>query len=306
MEKSEKIWMDGAFVPWDEARVHVLTHTLHYGLGVFEGIRSYEGSDGVGRIFRLQEHIDRLFGSAHVLGMEIPFTAADVQQACVATVRENGLRSCYIRPLAFVGDGEMGLAAKGNPIRVAIAAWPWGAYLGDEGVRRGVRLHTSSYQRIHVNTLLTKAKTVGNYVNSILASLEAKQAGYDEAMMLDSHGYVAECSGENLFICRGGRVKTSPPTSILPGITRQTVLQLLADAGVEAVEQPFTRDEAYLADEIFMTGTAAEVTPVREIDGRRIGPGEPGPVTRDLQRQYEAITRARVPAYESWLTPVEA
>ena len=304
MQKSEKIWMDGAFVPWDEAQVHVLTHTLHYGLGVFEGIRCYEGDDGVGRIFRLPEHVERLFGSAHIVGLEIPFSVEEIHRACVATVRENGLRSCYIRPLVFMGDGEMGLAARGNPIRVAIAAWPWGAYLGDEGIQRGVRLQTSSYQRIHVNSLMTKAKTVGNYVNSILASLEAKRAGYDEAMMLDSQGYVAECSGENLFVCSGGRVKTSPPTSILPGITRDTVLRLLADAGVATVEQAFTRDETYLADEVFMTGTAAEVTPVREIDGRGIGRGEPGPITRELQRQYAAITRAQVPAYEAWLTAV--
>jgi len=304
VQKSEKIWMDGNFVPWGDANVHVLTHTLHYGLGVFEGIRCYEGDDGIGRVFRLPEHIERLFGSAHILGIEVPFSQEEILQACVATVRENRLRSCYIRPLVFVGDGEMGLAARSNPIRVAIAAWPWGAYLGDEGVQRGVRLQTSSFQRIHVNTLMTKAKTVGNYVNSILASLEAKRAGFDEAMLLDSQGYVAECSGENLFVCRSGRVKTSPGTSILPGITRDTVLQLLAAAGVATVEQAFTRDETYLASEVFMTGTAAEVTPVREIDGRRIGDGAPGPITRDLQRQYAAITRGQIAAYESWLTPV--
>lgn len=296
--------MDGEFVPWDAANVHVLTHTLHYGLGVFEGIRCYEGDDGIGRVFRLPEHVDRLFGSAHILGIEVPFSFDDVLNACVATVRENGLRSCYIRPLVFLGDGEMGLAARSNPVRVAIAAWPWGAYLGDEGVQRGVRLQTSSYQRIHVNSLMTKAKTVGNYVNSILASLEAKRAGCDEAMMLDSQGFVAECSGENLFVARGGRVRTSPATAILPGITRDTILRLLADAGVSAGENAFTRDETYLADEVFMTGTAAEVTPVREIDGRRIGAGEPGPITRELQRQYAAITRGQVPAYEGWLTSV--
>jgi branched-chain amino acid aminotransferase len=304
VQKSDKIWMDGEFVPWDAANVHVLTHTLHYGLGVFEGIRCYEGDDGIGRVFRLPEHVDRLFGSAHILGIEIPFSFDDVLNACVATVRENGLRSCYIRPLVFLGDGEMGLAARSNRVRVAIAVWPWGAYLGDEGIQRGVRLQTSSYQRIHVNSLMTKSKTVGNYVNSILASLEAKRAGCDEAMMLDSQGFVAECSGENLFIARGGRVRTSPATAILPGITRDTILRLLADAGVSASENAFTRDETYLADEVFMTGTAAEVTPVREIDGRRIGAGEPGPITRELQRQYAAITRAQVPAYEGWLTPV--
>lgn len=304
MQKSEKIWMDGEFVAWDAANVHVLTHTLHYGLGAFEGIRCYAGDDGVGRIFRLPEHVERLFGSAHILGIEIPFSFDEILQACVATVAANGLSACYIRPLVFLGDGEMGLAARSNKVRVAIAAWPWGAYLGDEGVQRGVRLQTSSYQRIHVNSLMTKAKTVGNYVNSILASLEAKRAGCDEALMLDSQGYVAECSGENLFVCKGGRVKTSPATAILPGITRDTILRLLADAGVPAEERSFTRDEAYLADEVFMTGTAAEVTPVREIDGRVIGRGEPGPISREMQRQYAAITRGQVPAYEAWLTAV--
>jgi len=306
VQKSEKIWLDGAFVPWDEAKVHVLTHTLHYGVGAFEGIRCYEGDDGVGRIFRLPEHVDRLFGSAHILGLKIPFREDEVFAACLATVRENGLRSCYIRPLVFMGDGEMGLAATSNKIRVMIAAWPWGAYLGDEGVERGVRLQTSSFQRIHGNSMMTKSKAVGNYVNSILASLEAKRCGYDEAMLLDYEGNVAECSGENLFIARGGRVKTSLPTAILPGITRDTVMRLLADAGVEVVEQPFPRDETYLADEIFMTGTAAEVTPVREIDGRCIGTGEPGPITRALQEQYAAVTRGRLAQYEQWLAPVDA
>lgn len=305
MQKSESIWLDGRLVPWDEANVHVLTHTLHYGLGVFEGIRCYEGDDGVGRVFRLPEHIDRLIGSAHILGIEVPYSAEALIEACVTTIRVNRLRSCYIRPLVFLGDGEMGLAAK-NPVRVSIAVWPWGAYLGDEGVAKGVRIQTSSFQRIHVNSMMTKSKAVGNYVNSILASLEAKRSGYDEAMLLDHQGNVAECSGENLFLCRGGRVKTSLPTAILPGITRDTVIRLLADAGVETIEQPFTRDETYLADEIFMTGTAAEVTPVREIDGRRIGRGEPGPITRELQAQYARLVRGGLAPYEHWLTPVAA
>lgn len=306
MQKSEKIWLDGGFVPWDDAKVHVLTHTLHYGLGVFEGIRCYEGDDGVGSVFRLPEHVDRLIGSAHILGIKVPYRAEELLEACVATVRENGLRSCYIRPLVFLGDGEMGLAAVSNPVRVSIAAWPWGSYLGDEGVQNGVRLQTSSFQRIHGNSMMTKSKAVGNYVNSILASIEAKRSGYDEAMLLDHQGNVAECSGENLFICRGGKVKTSLPTAILPGITRDTVMQLLADAGVAVLEQSFTRDEAYLADEIFMTGTAAEVTPVREIDGRVIGSGKPGPITRTLQEQYAALVRGRIATYEHWLTRVDA
>lgn len=305
MEKTEKIWFDGKLVPWDAAQVHVLTHTLHYGLGVFEGIRCYEGVDGKPAIFRLPEHVDRLFGSAHILGIEIPFSKEEVFAACVDTVRVNKVRSCYIRPLVFIGDGEMGLSAVHNPIRVAIAVWPWGAYLGEEGVKKGVRLRTSSFQRAHVNTLMTKAKTVGNYVNSILASIEAKRGGYDEAMLLDTEGFVAECSGENIFIARAGRVKTTPPTSILPGITRDTVLALLRAAGVGTEETRFSRDEAYLADEAFMTGTAAEVTPVREIDGRQIGEGQPGALTQVLQRQYAAIVRGEDEQYRYWLTPVE-
>ena len=304
MQKTESIWFDGRLVPWDAAQVHVLAHTLHYGLGVFEGIRCYEGTDGRGAIFRLPEHIDRLFGSAHILGMTIPFTREALSAACVETVRANRLTSCYLRPIVFLGDGEMGLAAVNNPVRVAIAAWPWGAYLGEDGVRRGVRIKTASFQRMHVNTHMTKAKAVGNYVNSILAAIEARRGGYDEAMMLDTDGFVAECSGENLFIVRGGEVRTTPPTSILPGITRDAVLRALRSRGVPATEERFTRDEAYLADEVFMTGTAAEVTPVREVDDRQIGPGRPGPITQELQAWFTAITRGTDPAYRHWLTVV--
>jgi len=304
LERSDYIWFDGKLVPWGEANVHVLTHTLHYGLGVFEGIRCYEGSDGISAIFRLSEHIDRLFGSAHILGMTIPFDRRQIEAACVETVRVNKLSSCYIRPLVFLGDGEMGLAAVHNPVRVAIAVWSWGAYLGEQGIREGVRLRTSTFQRMHVNTHMTKAKAVGNYVNSILAAVEARTAGCDEAMMLDTDGFVAECSGENIFIVRGGRVKTTPPTSILPGITRDTVLQLLAEENIAALEDRFTRDEAYLADEAFMTGTAAEITPVREIDGRQIGAGRPGPVTMQLQKRFRAIVGAEDPHYRHWLSHV--
>lgn len=303
MEKTEHIWFDGRMVPWEQAQVHVLTHTLHYGLGVFEGIRCYAGQDGRAAIFRLAEHVDRLFGSAHILDMKIPFSRETITQACIETVRVNRLSACYIRPIVFLGDGEMGLAAH-NPVRVAIIVWSWGAYLGDEGLRNGVRLKTSSFQRMHANTHMTKAKAVGNYVNSILAALEARRGGYDESMMLDTDGFVAECSGENIFIARGGRVKTTPPTSILAGITRDTVLQLLRDAGVEATEMRFTRDEGYLADEAFMTGTAAEVTPVREIDDRQIGSGRPGPITQELQRRFQAVTRGEDPRYRHWLTSV--
>lgn len=305
MEKSEWIWLDGNFVPWADAQVHVLTHTLHYGLGVFEGIRCYDGGERGPLIFRLPEHVDRLFGSGHILGMKIPYAQADLIAACVETVGRNHLRSCYIRPLAFYGDGEMGLAAS-NPVRVAIAAWPWGAYLGDEGVKRGVRLQTSSILRPHVDTYMTKAKTVGNYVNSILASMEAKRAGCDEAMLLDTEGFVAECSGENIFVVKAGKVRTTPPTSILPGITRATVMELLAAQGVTVTEERFTRDEAYLADEVFMTGTAAEVTPVREIDGRQIGRGEPGPITRAVQQAYATLVRGGNRAYDHWATFVSA
>lgn len=305
MEKTEHIWLDGQFLPWDQAQVHVLTHTLHYGLGVFEGIRCYEGVDGKAWIFRLAEHVERLFASAHILDIEIPFSREAIEAACIETIRINRLRAGYIRPLVFLGDGEMGLAAVHNPVRVAIAVWPWGAYLGDEGVRRGVRLKTSSFQRMHVNTLMTKAKAVGNYVNSILAAIEARKAGYDEAMMLDTDGFVAECSGENLFIVRRGVVKTPPLTSVLEGITRASVLSLLEAMRVRCVEERFTRDEAYIADEVFMTGTAAEVTPVREIDGRVIGRGTPGPVTRALQERFRAVVRGEVEEYRHWLTAVD-
>ncbi len=295
--------MDGALVPWDEAQVHVLTHTLHYGLGAFEGVRCYDGARGPS-IFRLGDHTDRLFSSAHILEMAIPFSADQVSEACLETVRINKLGSCYIRPLVFVGEGEMGLAAKTNPIRVAIAAWPWGAYLGADGVKNGIRVRTSSYQRFHVNSLMSKAKAVGHYVNSILASTEARRSGYDEALLLDSQGFVAEGSGENLFVVRNGVVKTPPLTSALPGITRDTVVRLLAEQGVGVVEQFFTRDEVYLADEAFFTGTAAEITPVRELDDRRVGPGQPGPITKSVQQSYAKVTRGEDDGHLDWLSVV--
>jgi len=303
VEKSQWIWLDGELVPWDEARVHVLTHTLHYGLGVFEGIRCYDGRLGPA-IFRLQDHTERLLASAHILGMAIPFSAAEINAACLETVRVNRLRSCYIRPLAFIGDGEMGLSAKTNKVRLTIAAWPWGSYLGEEGVQNGIRVRTSSYQRFHVNSLMSKAKAVGHYVNSILASSEARRGGYDEALLLDSQGFVAEGSGENLFIAKRGIVKTPPLTSALSGITRDTVMRLLADGDVAVVEQFFTRDEVYIADEAFFTGTAAEVTPVRELDDRQVGPGQPGPITRDIQAKYDRVTRGEDERYTGWLSAV--
>ena len=304
MQKSERIWMDGEFVPWDEARVHVLTHTLHYGLGVFEGIRCYEGEDGQSAIFRLRDHTARLFASAHIVGLQIPFSQEEISAACVAAVRVNGLKACYIRPLVFLGEGEMGLAAMQNPVRVSVIVWPWGSYLGDEGVEHGIRVKTSSFHRFSVNSLMSKAKVVGHYVNSILASVEVRGSGYDEALLLDPDGFVAECSGENIFIVRGGCVKTVPLTSVLPGITRETAMTLLRDRGVDLVEQRFTRDEVYIADEAFLTGTAAEITPIRELDDRRIGAGEPGPVTRSLQAEYARITRGSEARYVDWLTAV--
>jgi branched-chain amino acid aminotransferase len=303
MQKGERIWLDGQLVAWDAAQVHVLTHTLHYGLGVFEGIRCYECHDGRSAIFRLREHIDRLYGSAHVLDLPIPYPRDTIMAACVETVRANRLRECYLRPLVFMGDGEMGLAAQ-PPTRVAIAAWPWGAYLGDEGMRNGIRVKTSSFARFHPNTLLTKSKAVGHYVNSILASREARSSGYDEALLLDVDGYVSEASGENIFLVTEGVVKTTPLPTVLNGITRHAILKVLADTGTPVREERFTRDEIYLADEAFFTGTAAEVTPIRELDGRRIGDGRPGTMTRRLQETFFAIVRGRDDRYRSWLSYV--
>lgn len=305
MEKSEVIWMDGAFVPWDQANVHVLTHTLHYGLGVFEGIRCYEGHDGKAGIFRLGEHVRRLLDSAHIVGLKIPYGQRELEEVCIETVRRNRLRSCYIRPLVFLGDGEMGLAAD-NRVRVSVAAWPWGAYLGDAGLAQGIRVKTSSFQRFHVNTLMARAKVVGHYVNSILASQEVRSLGYDEALLLDTNGMVAEGPGENIFILRDGVASTPPLASPLPGITRSTAMALLEEIGVRLREEPVTRDSIYIADEVFMTGTAAEITPIRELDGRRIGEGKPGPVTLRVQRLYEDLTRRRHGLERGWVTTVPA
>jgi branched-chain amino acid aminotransferase len=292
-------------VPWDAAQVHVLTHTLHYGLGVFEGIRCYECHDGRSAVFRLREHVDRLYGSAHVLQLPIPYERSALFDACLETVRANRLRECYIRPIVFMGDGAMGLAAE-PPTRVAVAAWPWGAYLGDDGTKNGVRVKTSSFQRFHPNTLFTKSKAVGHYVNSIMAAREARSAGYDEALLLDVDGYVSEASGENVFIVADGVVKTTPLPTVLGGITRQSVMTFLADLGIPAREERFTRDEMYLAEESFFTGTAVEVTPIRELDGRRIGTGAPGPLTKRLQDLFFAVVRGREERYRRWLSWVPA
>ena len=293
--------MDGALVSYDDANVHVLSHSLHYGLAVFEGMRCYRADGGRSAIFRAREHIRRLFDSAHIIEMQIPFSQEEVVKACCDVVRVNRLEECYLRPLAFYGEGEMGLAALGNKVRVAIAGWPWGAYLGEEGAKRGVRLKTSSFVRFHHNSLMPNAKASGHYANSILAAYEARRNGYDEALLLDVNGYVAEGSGENFFIVRDGVVRTPPLMSILPGITRDSVMKILSDQGVTVIEQPFPRDAVYIADEAFMTGTAAEVTPVRELDDRVIGSGTPGPVTLKVQEVFTSALHGRDARYREWL-----
>jgi len=272
-------------------------------LGIFEGIRCYKGEKG-SAIFRLKEHVARLYSSAHIIRMKLPFAPEQIEAAVVETVRANRLDACYIRPIAFIGAGEMGLYVKQNPIHVVIAAWPWGTYLGDEGLRNGIRVKISSYMRHHVNISMTRAKVTGYYVNSQLAKYEAKEAGFDEALLLDTEGYVAEGPGENIFMVRRGVLKTTPLTSILEGITRDSVLQLARETKIPVAEERFTRDELYLADEAFFTGTAAELTPIREVDGRTIGSGKPGPITQQLQERFFSIVRGADPAHRGWLTPI--
>jgi branched-chain amino acid aminotransferase len=303
IEASDKIWMDGKFVDWNDATVHVLTHSLHYGLAAFEGIRCYKGENG-SAIFRLREHVDRLFESAHISMIAIPYDKKQVADAIVETVRLNRLEACYIRPLVYLGYGAMGLYPSDNPVRLAIAAWRWGTYLGEDALTKGIRARVSSFTRHHVNVSMTRAKVSGNYVNSILAKREVKADGYDEAIMLDPDGYVAEGTGENLFVVRNGQLKTTPLTSILEGITRNSVMQLARERSIPVVEERFTRDAMYIADEVFVTGTAAEIAPVREIDGRRIGSGTPGPMTRELQKTFFEIVRGQSRSHEAWLTRV--
>ncbi|MBM4295841.1 MAG: branched-chain amino acid transaminase [Deltaproteobacteria bacterium] len=302
VEKAKFIWLDGKFIPWDEAHVHIMTHSLHYGLGIFEGIRAYQTHDGRTAIFRLKEHIRRLYDSAHVMQIDIPYAQGEIEQVCAEILKVNGQKEAYLRPLAFVGDGVMGLHPQNNPIRVAIISWIWGAYLGDEGLKKGIRAKISSFARHHVNVMMTKAKATGNYINSILAKREVTALGYDEAILLDTDGYVAEASGENIFLARDGVIKTPPLTAVLPGITRDCLITLARDFGIPVVEEIFSRDELYLADEIFMTGTAAEVTPVREVDGRRIGAGKPGPIATKLQAAYFEVVKGENPRYQQWLT----
>lgn len=304
MEQNAKmIWMDGRLVPWEEANVHIMTHTLHYGLGLFEGIRLYKTRKGRA-VFRLKEHIDRFYGSALIAKLEIPFSKKELARAIEETIRANEYEECYIRPLVHLGVGNRGLNNIGSPVQVSIIVWPWGAYLGDEGLKNGIRVKTSSYTRHHVNVSLTKAKIAGNYVNSQLAKREVVELGFDEAVLLDPQGYVAEGSGENIFIVRGGKLKTPPLGAILEGITRESVMVMARDKGISVQEEFFTRDELYIADEAFFTGTAAEITPIREADLRPIGPGKPGEVTRSLQETFFRVVRGEEDRYESWLHPV--
>ncbi|MDP7556582.1 MAG: branched-chain amino acid transaminase [Nitrospinaceae bacterium] len=305
MEKSEKIWLDGKFVPWHEANVHILTHTLHYGMGVFEGIRCYQTKKKKSAIFRLQEHVDRLFNSAIVLGIEIPFAKKEIFNTILQVVRENKLEECYIRPIVFLGHNQMGLNPNGVDVRVAIAAWPWGAYLGDEGINKGIRVRVSSFTRHHVNISLTRAKACGYYINSILAKAEAVRDGYDEAILLDPQGYVSEGSGENIFLLSKGRLKTPDLScSNLEGITRDSVLDICKHLKIKVEEGYMTRDELYIADEVFLTGTAAEITPVREIDGRTIGNGKRGKVTASIQKMFFEIVRGKHTKFKKWLAEV--
>jgi branched-chain amino acid aminotransferase len=298
----ETIWLDGEWVDWSQAKVHVLTHTLHYGLGVFEGIRCYRTSDGRSAIFRLGDHLRRLFESAHINLLDVPFGREELEAACCEALRRNGLSEGYIRPFVFIGDGEMGLNPGSNAIRAAVIAWAWGKYLGDEGVERGIRAKVSTYCRHHVNAKMTKGKTCGDYVNSILAKREALLDGYDEAIMLDTQGLVSEASGENIFVVRDGVLATPNLHSVLAGITRSTVIELARDKGIPVEERTLTRDELYVADEVFLTGTAAEVTPIREIDRRAIGDGRRGPITTTLQRAFFDVVEGRERKYERWLT----
>ena len=302
MQTTDFIWFDGKMVPWADAQVHVLTHALHYGSAVFEGIRAYACADGTSAVFRLKEHSQRLLNSAKILRLNIPYTVDEISQGILDTLKANKMKEGYIRPLSFVGDGEMGVYPGNNKVHTIIAVWPWGAYLGPEALEMGIRAKTSSFARMHVNTLMSKAKAAGNYVNSILAKIEAKEDGYDEAVMLDTNGFVSEATGENIFIVRDGIIKTTPWTSILGGITRDSVMKVARDLGYTVEEQQFTRDELYIADEAFFTGTAAEITPIREVDNRTIGAGHAGPVTKHLQKEYFGVVKGQNAMYADWLS----
>jgi branched-chain amino acid aminotransferase len=304
-DRDGKIWMDGQMVEWRDAKIHVLTHTLHYGCGAFEGVRAYKGDDGSTAIFRLEEHTTRLFNSAKILRMVIPFTKEEVMQAQIDVIRANKLESGYLRPLTWVGDKKLGVSTKGNDIHLMVAAWPWGAYLGEEGMKRGIRVKISSYTRHHVNITMTQAKAVSNYTNSILANREATDDGYDEAVLLDASGFVSEGAGENIFVIKDGAVYTPDLSAgALNGITRNTVLHICKDLGLELIQKRITRDEVYISDEVFFTGTAAEVTPIREIDRIEIGSGSRGPITEKIQSAFFDIVNGRNPKYAHWLSKV--
>ena len=298
----EEIWLDGKFVKWADANIHILTHTLHYGLGVFEGIRCYAGADGRSAVFRLPEHIRRLFDSAKINLIEIPFSPEELEEATLESLRRNNLAEGYIRPLVFIGDGAMGLHPGDNPVRVSVIAWEWGKYLGDEGVAKGIRAKVSTFARHHVNAKMTNGKTCGDYVNSILAKREALLDGFDEAIMLDTQGLVSECTGENIFVVRDGKIRTPPLYSVLDGITRASMIEVARDRGFKIEETQLTRDDLYVADEIFLTGTAAEVTPIREIDHRTIGQGKRGPITEELQTAFFDIATGVDARYDRWRT----
>ena len=299
------IWYDGRLVPWRSATTHVLTHSLHYGLAVFEGLRAYKTVNGTA-IFRLKEHTDRWFNSAHIYMMKMPYGKETLMEAHKEVVRANKLESCYLRPIAFYGSEKMGVSPKGASVHVAIAAWPWGAYLGAEGLEKGIRVKTSSYARHHVNVSMCRAKYSGTYANSILANLEAAEHGYDEALLLDVDGFVAEGAGENLFVVKNGKIYEPEIASALIGITRETVITLAAEFGYEVRPKRITRDDLYIADEAFFTGTAAEVTPIREVDGRSIGAGRRGPVTVKIQKRFFDVVNGRVARHRAWLAPVNA
>ena len=303
-DRDGTIWMDGQLIDWRDAKVHVLTHTLHYGCGAFEGVRAYQTDKGTA-IFRLQEHTQRLFNSAKILRMQIPFSQEQLNEAHKQVLRENKLNSAYIRPLVWIGSEKLGVSPKGNTVHAMIAAWTWGAYLGEDGLNKGIRIKTSSYARHHVNITMTQAKTVSNYTNSILANMEATDDGYDEALLLDSSGFVSEGAGENLFLVKDGVVYTPDLSAgALNGITRNTVLHICKDLGLEVVQKRITRDECYIADEMFFTGTAAEVTPIRELDRIPIGQGARGPITANIQSAFFDIVNGRNPKYAHWLTLV--
>ena len=303
-DRDGKIWMDGQMLDWRDAKIHVLSHTLHYGCGAFEGVRAYNTVNGTA-VFRLQEHTERLFNSAKILRMKIPFTQEAVNEAQKAVIRENNLESGYIRPLVWIGDQKLGVSPKGNQIHVMCAAWAWGAYLGEEGMKRGIRVKTSSYTRHHVNITMTQAKAVSNYSNSILANMEATDDGYAEALLLDASGFVSEGAGENIFIIKNGVIYTPDLSAgALNGITRNTIFHIAKDLGLEVVQKRITRDEVYIADEAFFTGTAAEVTPIRELDRIEIGSGSRGPITEKIQSAFFDIVNGRNPKYAHWLTKV--